>query len=62
MNVTGHQEDSVVQLANEVRKVLSIMRLNEEKIIGAQIALKTHLSPLPQITPSDATTTVINSN
>lgn len=58
----GHQEDSVVQLANEVRKVLSIMRLNEEKIIGAEISLKTHLSPLPQITPSDATTTVINSN
>jgi cation transport regulator ChaC len=43
----GHQEDMVVELANEVRKVL--LRLKEKKMIGAQLAMKSHLSPVPQI-------------
>lgn len=50
----GHQEDSVVELANEVRKVLAWIR--EKRMIGAQLSMKSQLSPVPHISPLPETT------
>uniref|UniRef100_A0A1D1YNG6 Cation transport regulator-like protein 2 n=1 Tax=Anthurium amnicola TaxID=1678845 RepID=A0A1D1YNG6_9ARAE len=57
MSDIGHEDDSVIELANEVRKVLA--RLQEVKMLGAHIALRTHLPhmhlvPLPETTVMDS--------
>jgi hypothetical protein len=54
---SGHEDDSIIELADEVRKVLS--RLNEKKITGPDIPLKSqtplvHLSPLLEGTVVDS--------
>jgi len=54
----GHEEDYVIELANEVRKELG--RLKEKKAAGAHIALKAHL-PLMNLPPLQETT-VVNSS
>jgi hypothetical protein len=54
---SGHEDDSIIELADEVRKVLT--RSNEKKITGSDIPLKSHtplvhLSPLPEGTVVDS--------
>lgn len=47
---TGHEDDMVIELANEVRKVLGIVRGGipmEKRLIGpSHIPLKSHIPPL----------------
>ncbi|ONK82035.1 uncharacterized protein A4U43_C01F35460 [Asparagus officinalis] len=51
----GHEDDHVIELANEVRKELR--RLKEKKMNGANIALKSHL-PMVHLTHLPETTVV----
>lgn len=61
MNVfTGHEDDMVIELANEVRKVLGIVGIGipKEKLIGPSfIPLKSHMSPLKLIRHPEAVAT-----
>jgi hypothetical protein len=53
----GHEDDAIIELANEVRKVLN--RTKEAKITGSDLSLKSHvplvhLSALPEGTVVDS--------
>ncbi|KAL5706661.1 Gamma-glutamylcyclotransferase 2-1 [Ranunculus cassubicifolius] len=51
----GHEDDSIIELANEVRKVLRIMgRPKELKLGGPHIPLKAHISPLHRVPLTEA--------
>lgn len=43
----GHEDESIIELANEVRKVLRLMGMAKEmKLVGAHIPLMSHITPL----------------
>lgn len=57
MSVKGHEEDYVIELANEVRKVLGIVSVaaKENKLSGPSLVpLKSSLSPVKLATLSGA--------
>lgn len=56
----GHEEDSITELANEVRKVM--IRFKEKKMIGAHLALNSHLSPVPHILNTPETIVITDSS
>ncbi|KAF5194465.1 Gamma-glutamylcyclotransferase 2-2 [Thalictrum thalictroides] len=54
----GHEDDSIIELANEVRKVLRLTgRPKEIKLAGPHIPLKTHISPLHLLPLTEAVAT-----
>jgi hypothetical protein len=57
LSSSGHEDESIIELANEVRKVLN--KTKETKITGANASLKSHaplvhLSALPEGTVVDS--------
>ncbi|KAJ3679454.1 hypothetical protein LUZ60_017465 [Juncus effusus] len=57
----GHEENYVITLANEVRKVLTKLKEKKNKINGAHLSVKSHLS-LMQLPPALQETAVANSS
>lgn len=42
----GHEDDYVIELANEVRKVLGLIGKPKEKFVGPHFPLKSHIPPV----------------
>lgn len=54
MYVLGHEDDTIIELANEVRKILGttgIVHSNERRLTGSSSPLKSHISSPLKILP-----------
>ncbi|XP_052210861.1 gamma-glutamylcyclotransferase 2-1-like [Diospyros lotus] len=50
----GHEDDMVIELANEVRKVLEIVPLKKKMVVPSHIPLKSHAQPLQLVVLPEA--------